>query len=131
MSMDNEVLSTCEVNIMRAIWKAEGDISIPDLTEVLRTEYGKDYARTTVVTFLLRLSNKRFVSTYRKGRLSYAHAEVTENEYKTKLAAREADFWFQGMLSNFVAAFCKERKLEKEDADRIREIINGLDDTSK
>ena len=114
---------------MRAIWKAEHDISIPDLTEVLRTEYGKDYARTTVVTFLVRLSNKGYVSTYRKSRLSYAHAEVTEDEYIAMLAQRETDFWYKGMVSNFIAAFCRDRRLEKKDADRIRELLDGLDDT--
>lgn len=127
--MEKELLSTCETNIMRAIWNAEEDISIPDLTEVLKVEYEKDYARTTVVTFLLRLSNKRYVSTYRKGRLSYAHALITEEEYVTMLAKRETDYWYKGMVSNFLAAFCRDRKLDKEDVKRIREMLDGLDDS--
>lgn len=126
--MDKEVLSTCETLIMKAIWSQEEDISIPDLTEMLRERFQKDYKRTTVVTFLLRLSDKGFVSTYRKGRLSYAHAEKTEAEYKAKLANRELDFWFNGMASNYISALCSEKKVSKEDVARLKEIISGLED---
>ena len=92
-------LSASETTIMKAIWDAGQDISIPDLIELLRTDYGKDYARTTVVTFLLKLSDKGFVRTYRKGKLSYAHAMKSEADYRTKLLNEETDYWFDGNVT--------------------------------
>ena len=120
-------LSASETTIMKAVWDAGEDISIPDLIEVLRTDYGKDYARTTVVTFLLKLSDKGFVRTYRKGKLSYAHAMKSEAEYRTKLLNEETDYWFEGNVSNLFSALCNSRKLTKEEILEIRSMLDGMD----
>ena len=121
---DMQGLSACETIIMKAIWDEEGDISVQNLIEVLRTEWGKDYARTTVVTFLLKLAAKDYVQTYRKGKNAYVHALKSEEEYKTKLVAENRDFWFEGKLSGLMSALCRERKLTKEEADEIRQILD-------
>lgn len=120
-------LSASETTIMKAVWDAGEDISIPDLIEVLRTNYGKDYARTTVVTFLLKLSDKGFVRTYRKGKLSYAHAMKSEAEYRTKLLNEETDYWFNGNVSNLFSALCSTRKLTKEEIVEIRSLLDDID----
>lgn len=123
-------LSASETVIMKAIWDAKEDISIPDLIDVLREEYGKDYARTTVVTFLLKLSDKGFVRTYRKGKLSYAHIMKSEEDYKAKLLSEEADFWFQGQVPKMVSALVSKRELSKEDVAELRSLLDDLDDKS-
>ncbi|MBR5474571.1 MAG: BlaI/MecI/CopY family transcriptional regulator, partial [Lachnospiraceae bacterium] len=58
--MDNRELSAAEALIMKAIWDAKQDISVIELMKVLKEDYGKDYKRTTMATFLLRLSEKDF-----------------------------------------------------------------------
>lgn len=121
---EDKGLSACETVIMKAIWDAEGDISIPNLIEVLRTKWGKDYARTTVTTFITKLMAKGYVNTYRKGKLSYAHAVRSEEEYKTKLAANERDFWFGGKITNLISALCSDKKLTQNEADEIRKILD-------
>ena len=94
-----ENLSACETVIMKAIWDEEEDISIPNLIEVLRTKWGKDYARTTVTTFLTKLAAKGYVRTYRKEKLSYAHAMKSEEEYKEKILKEMIDFWYNGNIA--------------------------------
>ena len=121
---DDKGLSACETVIMKAIWDAEGDISIPDLIEVLRTEWGKDYARTTVTTFITKLMAKGYVNTYRKGKLSYAHAVKSEEDYKKKLAVNDRDFWFGGKITNLISALCSDKKLTQNEADEIRKILD-------
>lgn len=72
---------------------------------MLCLDYEKEYARTTVVTFLERLKNKGYVSTYRKSKFSYVHADVTEEEYKKYMLHYILDFWFEGdqkNLKNFI-----------------------------
>ena len=122
---DEKNLTASETTIMKAIWDEESDISIPDLIEKLRVVYGKDYARTTVGTFLLKLSEKGFVKTYRKGKISFAHAVKNEEEYKAKLLCEETDFWFKGSVSGLFSALCSERKLTKEEVCEIRSILDG------
>lgn len=121
---DDKGLSACETVIMKAIWDAEGDISIPDLIEVLRTKWGKDYARTTVTTFITKLMAKGYVDTYRKGKLSYACAVKSEEEYKRKLAANDRDFWFGGKITNLISALCCDQKLTQNEAEEIRKILD-------
>ena len=120
-------LSASETVIMKAIWDAKEDISIPDLIDKLREEYGKDYARTTVVTFLLKLSDKGFVRTYRRGKLSYAHIMKSEEDYKAKLLSEEADFWYDGQVPKMVSALVSKRNLSKEDVEEIKNLLDGLD----
>ena len=74
-------LSVCETLIMRQIWAYEGDIPVQTLIVKLNEEYGKNYARTTVVTFLSKLKDKKFVETYRIGKMSFAKALRTEEDY--------------------------------------------------
>ncbi len=120
-------LSAAETVIMKAIWDAKEDIAVPALIELLRTDYGKDYAKTTVVTFLLHLSDKDFITTYRQGRLSYVHALKSEVAYREKLARESVDFWFEGNPAKLVSGLCHAKKFTKKEVKEIREILDGLD----
>lgn len=120
-------LSDCETLIMKIIWDAKEDVAVQELIVRLRERFGKDYARTTVVTFLKKLSDKGYVSTYRIGRASYAHAEKDEEHYKQQLLEDETKFWFDGKPSGLMSALCKTQKISQEEADKIREMLNGLD----
>lgn len=128
--MDNQIfeddkgLSACETVIMKAIWDEGGDLSLQDLIEVLKTKWGKEYARTTVVTFLLKLTAKAYVQTYRRGKSSWVRAIKSEEEYKTKLAADERDFWFEGKITRLISALCRDKKLTREEAEEIRQILD-------
>ena len=122
------ILSECEEVIMKAVWDAGEDISIPDLITVLREQYGKDYQRTTVVTFLSRLAGKDYVETFRRGRLSYARPLKSEEEYKSYLAGRELNRWFRDDASDYVSSLLKERGISKEEKEKIRRLLDDLDD---
>jgi predicted transcriptional regulator len=121
-------ISGCETLIMKIVWDSETDVSTSELVDALRVRYGKDYARTTVVTFVQRLADKGFVTTYRKGRVAYVHALKTEKEYTTKFLSEAEDFWFQGDSSHLMAALCDTKTLTKDEISRIRELLDGLDD---
>ena len=87
-------LSVCETLIMRQIWAYEGDIPVQTLIVKLNEEYGKNYARTTVVTL-------------------------------RKVIQDDADFWFDGKPSALLASLLEDRKLSKEEADKIKELIKN------
>lgn len=121
-------LSATEALVMKAVWDSPEDISIPELIEVLRTKFGKDYARTTVVTFLQRLASKGFVTTYRKGRISFAHALREEEDYKKKMMKEKADFWYKGSPSDLLASLLgAQGSVSKEEIAQLKEIIDTWD----
>ncbi|MCD8149379.1 MAG: BlaI/MecI/CopY family transcriptional regulator [Clostridiales bacterium] len=121
-------LSACETLIMKLIWDSHGDIAVQDLIVRMRERYEKDYARTTMVTFLKKLSDKGYVSTYRVGRISYAHAEKSEEQYKQQMLSEETDFWFGGKPSRLVSALCSSQKISEDEIRSIRELLDDLDD---
>lgn len=121
-------ISGCETLIMKVVWDSKEDISTPELMDELRIRFQKDYARTTVVTFLQRLAEKGFVTTYRKGRTSYVHALRDEKSYMEKFLREAEDFWFQGNTSKLIAALCNTKKLSQKEIEEIRETLDGLDD---
>ncbi len=126
-----EELSACEAPIMKLIWESNPDISIPELTKQLNVRYGKDYARTTVVTFLTRLAGKGYVTTERRGRVSYARALKSEQEYKQALASKQTEFWFHGSLAEFVQALSMSAPITKEELQRVRELLDEMERIEK
>lgn len=126
-----EELSACEAPIMKIIWESEPDISIPELTKQLNLQYGKEYARTTVVTFLTRLAGKGYVTTERRGRISYVCAAKSEQDYKQMLASKQTKFWFHGSLAEFVQALSMGTPITKEELQKVRELLDQMEQMEK
>ena len=89
--------------------------------------YDKEYVIQTIRTFLFELSKKGFVTTHRKGRISYAHALKSEKEYREMLLKEEVQFWHKGRPGLMVAALSDVVQFSKEDAEEIRRIIDARD----
>lgn len=111
---------------MKLVWDAEGDISVQKLIVEIRERYGKDYVRTTVVTFVKKLIDKGFVTTYRVGRASFVHAERDEYQYKRQLMTEATDFWFEGKPSALLAAVCSGRDVPEEEVREMRRLLDEL-----
>lgn len=126
---NSQELSECETLIMKLVWDAKEDIAVQELIVRMKEQYAKEYARTTMVTFLKKMSEKGYVSTYRIGNASFVHAEKREDWYKTNLIRKERDFWFNGQLSQLLtAALCETKDISKEEIQKMRELLDGLDD---
>ena len=120
---DNRNLSPCETMIMRIIWDCEDSVcSIGELRSALKERFDKDYSRTTVSTFVLRLIDKGFVKTQKVGRNSFIHAIKKE-----QLLAESMDFWYRGKATNLISALCNIQKLTKEEILEIRGLLDELD----
>lgn len=123
-----EELSVCEAPIMKIIWESNPDISVPELVKQLNEQYGKEYARTTVVTFLTRMAGKGYITTQRRGRISYVHAIKSEQEYKQQLAQKEIEFWFHGSMAEFAQTLCAAAPLTHEECQKLRRLIDHVEE---
>ena len=123
-----EELSVCEAPIMKIIWESNPDISVPELVKQLNEQYGKEYARTTVVTFLTRMAGKGYITTQRRGRISYVHAIKSEQEYKQQLAQKEIEFWFHGSLADFAQTLCAAAPLTHEECQKLRRLLDHVEE---
>ena len=123
-----EELSVCEAPIMKIIWESNPDISVPELVKQLNEQYGKEYARTTVVTFLTRMAGKGYITTQRRGRISYVHAIKSEQEYKQQLAQKEIEFWFHGGMAEFAQTLCAAAPLTHEECQKLRRLLDHVEE---
>lgn len=123
-----EELSVCEAPIMKIIWESNPDISVPELVKQLNEQYGKEYARTTVVTFLTRMAGKGYITTQRRGRISYVHAIKSEQEYKQQLAQKEIEFWFHGSMAEFAQTLCAAAPLTHEECQKLRRLLYHVEE---
>ena len=123
-----EELSVCEATIMKIIWESNPDISVPELVKQLNEQYGKEYARTTVVTFLTRMAGKGYITTQRRGRISYVHAIKSEQEYKQQLAQKEIEFWFHGSMAEFAQTLCAAAPLTHEECQKLRRLLDHVEE---
>ena len=115
-------LSACETMIMKVIWDADEDIALQDLIRELAERYDKNYARTTVVTFVHKIAEKGFVTTYRKGKAAYIHPEKRLDTYRDELMHEQMDFWFGGNVVSFLEAYRKRYGLSQNDVNGIRAV---------
>ena len=120
-------LSPCESLIMKIVWDAPQDIAVQDVITQLNERFQKDYARTTVVTFLGKMADKGYLNTYRKGRQAFVHPICDEAVYTRGIIKHDADFWFDGDSFKLMSALCSEKKLTKEEVDKIKELLDGID----
>lgn len=120
-------LTTCESMIMKAVWDSKEDLSTKELMEILRSRFGKDYAATTVRTFLVKLSDKGFIRTYRVKKNAYIHPMKSEEAYKALQIQKQTEFWYNGSASDLICAAVLASKITKEDLEKIRGMLDDWD----
>ncbi len=125
---EKKTLTACETFVMKSVWNQEEDYNIQELVDAVNREYGRDYKRSTVVNFLIRLSDKGFVKIRHKGRMAFIHPLITEQEYTREMLKEQKRFWFQGKASHLVASLLEAEEIDKEERDVIRRMLNELDE---
>lgn len=128
--MEKYFLSTAETLIMKAIWDSKGrEISICDLLLVLKEKYKKEYARTTVMTFLEKLSYKGFVKCRREGKYSYIEPLRDEEEYVAEVISNHINYWYNGSIAHAILALVERDKVRKKDLEQIVTILDKVVET--
>ena len=123
---ESNALSHCETLMMKLIWDAERELSIQEIIARFNERYHRDYVRSTIVTFLGKLTEKGYVSTRREGKKAYIHAEVAEKPYMEQMLREETDFWFGGSPSEMMSALFEAREISKEEIAKMRSILDVL-----
>ena len=126
--MEKDRLTRSQLAIMKCVWDNGEDISYQDLITKMENQYGHEYHRSTIVTFLQQLEGKGYITTYRIGRYAYVKAVVEEEEFKRRRAVEETSTWFHGKAANFLVALHEAGNLNEEDRAEIRRLLDELDD---
>ena len=69
--MREKDLTNREILIMKCAWGSEKELSVMEMQERLREEFGWDAKHSTLRTFLVDMEGKGFITLERRGRHSY------------------------------------------------------------
>lgn len=121
-------ITECEKVVMKCVWDSDHELSMQEITEMVNTQYDKNWKTQTVSTFLARLVKKDYLKMYRKGRCFYYQPLVDKEEYKDDVLRDYVQFWNDGSMCAFVCGlFNKEDMLNESERKELKKIIDELD----
>lgn len=116
--MKTKELSDGELRLMKLVWD-NPDITSSQLVKLCKRQLG--WEKSTVYTVLKRAAQKGFVQNV-DGVVS---ALVTKAEAEKDYGDRLVNEMFSGSLPGFIAAFMQDKKLTKEQAQKLKELIDS------
>lgn len=126
-SMRAREITECEKVVMKCVWDSSQDLSMQEITDMVNTQYGKNWKTQTVSTFLARLVKKDYLKMYRKGRCFFYQPLVDREEYKDDVLKDYVQFWNGGSMSAFVCGLFGKDMLTQADREELKKKINELD----
>jgi len=117
-------ISDSEMEVMKIIWEKNAPITTAEIHKKLPE--GKNWAASTVLTFLARLAAKGIVTTKKKGTANIITANLTEKEY---LAFETQSFLKQvhnGNPKSFFAALVDSDELSRADIEDLKSWFSKL-----
>lgn len=118
-------ISDCELVAMKCVWDAGEPVTCAYVIEKLRDDYGRDYAETTVYTFLKNLKAKGFIESFKNG-ITYYKPKRELTEFRGSYLNKMVDFWFDGSVSNFLSALLDVKSLDEKEIKDVKKVIKNI-----
>ena len=115
-------LPDSELELMMIIWDAGRPMSRNEIEEQLPGE--RQLSATTILSFLSRLQEKRFVQVRKEGRNNVYEPLVRKEDY---LKQESRSIWkrlYQNSVGNFMAALGQGDELTEQDLDELQEFLD-------
>lgn len=122
-------LSPAELDVLRVMW----DIGPATVRQVLAalTERGKDWAYTTVLTFMTRMEQKGLVRSDKTGMAYVYRTLVTRNRVRKDRIKSLVEELYDGAAGPMVLQLLKSQQLDRDDIEALQKLIDELDDKSR
>lgn len=105
-----------EYRFLCILWEHE-PVSSPELVKLCNQEFG--WKKSTTYTVIKKLTDKGIIRNENTIVESLVSKEEVDRQASDELLERTC----QGNVPSFLAAFLKDRKLSKEEAERIKKMI--------
>ncbi len=119
--MKNISIGDAELEIMKVIWKAKGPVTSLDIGKEVED---KGWKKTTIATFLARLSEKGAIFGEKQGKLYYYTPLISQKEYRKSQIKNLITNLYNGSVRDFAVSFFEEQKLSEEDIEELRAIFD-------
>jgi predicted transcriptional regulator len=113
-------LSEAQTEIMNVVWE-QHEATLVSVHEALSDR--RALAKNTVQTQLTRLVEKGWLTHRAEGKAFYYRATIGKDDARKGVLRRVLDTVFEGSTEGLMLALLGEKKLSKETADRMRQLI--------
>jgi BlaI family transcriptional regulator, penicillinase repressor len=118
-------LSEAQLDIMRVVWD-RGEVTVADVWKAVAAR--RKVARSTVLTMIARLVEKGWLCCDEEGHAFRYRAAVPREATLGTVVRRLVDTAFGGSAEGLVMALLHGRGVSKEEARRIKKMIDGAED---
>lgn len=116
-------LPDSELAVMMALWETGRPMTSAEISG--RLSESKSWKITSVLTFLARLAEKRFVSVERHGRTNVYRPLVAEKDYLQQESRTILEKLYGNSLTAFVSSLFDGRAVGEKDLDDLRRYLDG------
>ncbi len=117
-------VSDAELEVLKILWE-NGPLGVRDALEIL-TNSGQKWSRSTVVTLLRRLEQKRFVKSDKSGYAFVYRSVLSREEFMHARVSEVADELSDGEPLPLMLAFAQHEKFTVEELNRLQKMIDEL-----
>jgi predicted transcriptional regulator len=86
---------------MQIIWDGKAETTEGDVQQQMKERFGKDYARTTVATFLKKLEDKGYLRKQRAGRRCFLYPRIPVRDYAREELQMLLELLYKGDQETF------------------------------
>jgi predicted transcriptional regulator len=132
MTQSETKLTPAQLELMNLFWE-HGELGVAQVRQLLkdRRPRAHNIARNTVQTMLKRLADKGWLQARALGNASYFRAARPKKSTLRGMLGQLLDGAFGGSPSGLVMALMESRRISPVEARRIRELIDGIEETDK
>ena len=122
MSVKNINIGEAELEIMKVIWSAAEPISSAEIGKAVEE---KGWKRTTIATFLARLTDKGALKSEKRGKTLYYTPLISAGEYKRAQVRNLVKNVFGGSAMDLAASLFKDESFSEEDIKELAAIFEN------
>jgi BlaI family penicillinase repressor len=121
-------LSEAQMEIMKLVWE-RGEVGVADVWKALSER--RELARNTVQTLMTRLEEKGWLKHRAEGKAFLYSAAAKRQSTLGQAVSRLVDTAFGGSAEGLIMALLESRGVSKDEAARIREMIDKAEGEKK
>lgn len=118
--MKNISIGDAELEVMKVVWKAKKSITSLEIGKAVEE---KGWKKTTIATFLTRLTDKGALRAEKSGKLYYYSPEISEKDYRKSQTKNLIQSLYHGSVREFAVALFEEEKLSREEIQELKAIF--------
>lgn len=125
MEKEKKKLSDAELEIMMAVWHAGEPVTSTYILEQLKGK--REWALSTLMTVLTRLSKKGYLMCDRSTRTNYYSPLVSEGQYKASEGKGILEKLYENSVTNLVLNLYDEKSISREDIQELRRFLDTFE----